>query len=127
MNKHQDCINFADKYVKLEYPIFLTIRGKSWFPKIKINDTRTIRVKRKHNCIAKLIYKKIMKIKNIPIEFLRWDTDLRAPNGKVWIQVINHEDFVELLNRFYPRSVYQSMEATFDTEVTILILENIGR
>ncbi len=104
-------INFSHYYDKLHYPIFCTIRGKSWFP-IK---SRLIQVElgKRLFCFAILRAQYCLQIKNIPLDLLIWDT---AP-----IKIHSHYSFMELLNTF--RS-FNKLESTEDF-VTILFLEKL--
>ena len=128
----QDYINFKHEYMKLLFPVFPTIRGKSWFKKIKVGDIRLINVKRCHLYDAKLIYKKILRIKDISLDFLQWDTSYPAylgpdayPKPTQYKIIDDHEQFIDLLNSFYPRNVYSQLEASLETEVTVLIFEKV--
>ena len=131
-DQKQIYINFKTFYHKLLFDIFPTIRGKSWFKKINIGDIRAVYVDRKHLCVAKLISKKIIQIKDIPLDFLQWDTASSlylGPNAHpppIQQNILSdREAFCELLNTFYPRKVYPNLKATLETEVTVLIFEKL--
>ena len=131
-DQKQIYINFKILYYKLLFDIFPTIRGKSWNKKIKIGDIRAVYVDRKHLCVAKVIYKKLMQIKDIPLSFLRWDTASIAylgpnshPEPSRWNAIESYVDFTDLLNTFYPRKVYPNLKATSETEVTVVIFEKL--
>ena len=133
-DQKQTYINFQILYYKLLFDIFPTIRGKTWFKKIKIGDIRAVYVDRKHYCVAKLIYKKLMQIKDIPLSFLTWDTASIAymgpnshPEPSRWNTIESYADFTDLLNTFYPRNVYANVKATPETEVTVVIFEKLNK
>ena len=126
----QDYINFSHEYNKLNFLIFPTIRGKSWFKKIKVGDIRSVHVNRCHLYDAKLIYKKIVRIKDISLDFLQWDTAYPIylgpdayPKPIQYNIIADHEEFIDLLNSFYPRKVYEKLKANPSTEVTVLFFE----
>ena len=104
-------INFSNHYDKLDYPIFITIRGASWFP-IKSRIIQ-IEVKRVLYCFSSLRAQYCMMIKDIPIDLLCWDV---AP-----IALHSHYQFMEILNKFRK---FNKLESTEDF-VTILFLEKL--
>lgn len=121
----QTYINFSHDYYKLQFPIFPTIRGKSWFKKINIDDIKDITKQRRFLYKAVIIDKYLMRIKDIPLEFLQWDTALLLSLG--WkkfsrITIFSYQEFCDLLNSFIPPFYTQS---NIDSEKTIIFLERI--
>ena len=107
----KNVINFAHKYTKLDYPIFPTIRGESWYQK----KSRFWCVTVNHNyfTFAYLLHQFPMRISDIPLDLLVWDV---APT-----KIHSRYHFMEKLNTFRR---FHKLETT-DDFVCVLFFEKV--
>ncbi len=109
-------INFQHPYYKLDEPEFTTIRGKSWFNKVKNFPDVTLLIKGKLLCQAEITSTIMQNIGNIPLDQLKMDAEYPG-------YIINsHQDFLTLLNSF--RASYMP-HAMLESAVTIIYLKKI--
>lgn len=113
-------INFQHKYHKLESAKYTTIRGKTKALQYRVGEKVPITVNRKHIHDALIKEISISRICDIGINLLRRDA---AYNSKT---ITSKQDFVDLLNSFYPRSRFPNRRASLDSEVAIIWLEVVS-
>jgi len=92
-------MNFSHYYDKLNYAVFPTVRSVNYMDKhnLKIGSIDDIYVKRKFIGRAKLIVYQIQKIKEMSLNFLRYDSTCDELD-----EIIDKKDYIDLLNSFLP-------------------------
>ena len=103
-------INFAHKYAKLKHKQYTTIRGKTKALALKIGQQVEVTVNRQPLHTARIREMTVTRICDISLDILRRDA---AYENKT---VTTKQDFVDLLNSFYPN-------ITLESEVCIIWLE----
>lgn len=115
-------INFAHEYHKLDDKEFTTIRGLSYLNKIP-REVRSrvarIKVKREHRFNARILYTTKEQVKNLELKFLKKDAEYPG------FILQSKEDFVDLVNSFYPRNRFTNLKIKLDSQMAIICLENI--
>ena len=109
-------INFCHRYHKLSGQTFTTIRGKSWFNKIKVGETVTCHAPGEKDFPCLVGRKELVTISQMPIEFLKSDAEYPG------FTFDNHLAFVALLNSFRRRT---KIKLCADDEVTVLTLQRL--
>ena len=107
----KNSLNFAFEYNKLDYGIFPTVRGASYYP---FKSTfYCITVNYNYHCFAIMKDQCLVMIKDIPIELLVWDV---AP-----FKISTHYQYMVFLNRFRK---YNKLEST-TAFVSLLFFEKL--
>jgi len=109
-------IDFKHNYNKLYRDDFTTIRGKSWFYRLKEKQKIIITMNKEFFCHAEVQAKTIFKIANIGFEILKADA---AYPG---FRIRNRQDFIDLINSFRKSWMPQ---ANLYSQVTVIYLHKI--
>lgn len=115
-------IDFKHDYYKLGNMKFTTIRGVSWDKKVKTGDIVEITKNGKYFCLAEVKYTILSPIKRILASALKDDSEypgFELRKGKA------HEDFISLLNQFYPRNRFEKARAKMDTMICVIRLVKV--
>ena len=104
-------LNFSHDYYKLRNELFSTIRGKTKFKYYKIGDIINVNVNRKLLCPILILNKVLMEIADIDLTIL--ELDAKYPG----FEIMDHHDFVDLLNSFIPKLF--NFEYSIHSEVSI--------
>ena len=106
-------IRFKHSYHKLDWDIFTTIRGKSYFRKSALGQTVTVEHPGR-SFIAKIVLLQLCTVDSLPVEFLKKDAEYPG------FTISSQQDFCNLLNSF--RAPFWT-QVTIETEMTIITLE----
>jgi hypothetical protein len=108
----KDKIVFRNRYHKLAKPVFTTVRGKSWFKKLRVGELVEI-VEPSRESLAVVEAVKLVRISDMTVEFVKADAEYPGC-------VLNSlEDFVTLLNSLRAPMWNQ---ATLNDEMTVILL-----
>lgn len=110
-------INFQHKYWKLDNESFSTIRGKSYYEKYEPGEIVCISLNREKLGIAQIDLVKIERICDLSLDFLKQDGEYEG------FTINSHQEFVDLLNSFYPRNRFDKARADLKSEITIIRLK----
>ena len=87
-----------------------------------MDDKVSISVMHRFLYVAEIIGVQPWKIWNIAIETLRQDT--KYPGFELG-KGTEHEDFVSLMNSFYPRSLYPNAMVDVNSDVCLLVIRRL--
>lgn len=108
-------IVFRHRYHKLARLEFTTIRGKSWFKKLKIGQEVTIE-NPDENFRARVVGLGLMRLRDMSLEFLKQDAEYPGCT----ITALEH--FINLLNSL--RAPFWTQAAP-DSEMTVITLRRL--
>lgn len=109
-------IKFQYHYFKMDNEEFTTIRGKSWFLKMKMNSVCSVAIKNNYFCMAEIIRLELKKIIDLKLDFLKKDVEYQG------FSIFDHFDFIDKINSF--RAPYYE-QATTESKVTIIYLKKV--
>ncbi len=112
-------INFTHDYYKLYDNEFTTIRGRSWFDKVKIGEIVRISIHNEWMFSAQIFMKSISQIDLMHIDFLKKDAEYDL------LKIDTKDQFLNLINSFYPRNRFAEAKATMKTELTVIHLRKV--
>ncbi len=107
-------INFSERYYKLNFNEFPTVRGRTWLKDLKKGMVFDITIQHKPFCKARLKSYSLQKIGELSLAFLALDGDYKD------YHISTKEEYLALLNRFR-----RFHPAKLQTWVTVLILEKV--
>ena len=113
-------ITFNHPYFKFLNAEFTTIRGKTKMKKFKDGEEIVVTYKDGHRIYyidATVVKRELVKLKDLSLEFLQEDAN--CPKHKI----DTRQDFIDLLNSFYPRNRFPHLKVTEDTELTVLTIK----
>lgn len=116
-------IDFKHNYYKLENRYFTTIRGFAWHKKVKMGEIVEITKNGEYFCHAKVEHKILSTIKRTLPNALKVDSEypgFELRKGK------EHEDFISLLNSFYPRNRFLRARADMNTKTCLIHLTKVN-
>jgi len=116
-DKRSKTINFKHEYYKLKQNIFPTLRGKSF--KAKPGEIVKITINRQFFCYALVQDTIILKITDIPLMALKYDGEY--PD----FHINSRQEFIDLLNNFYPRNRFPNVAANKNSELKLIILQKL--
>lgn len=116
-------IDFKHNYYKLGNKNFTTIRGVAWDKKVKLEEIVEITKNGEYFCHAKVELKVLSTIKRTLPDALKKDCEypgFELRKGK------EHEDFISLLNSFYPRNRFLRARADMETMTCLIHLTKVN-
>ncbi|OGU59531.1 MAG: hypothetical protein A2V66_10605 [Ignavibacteria bacterium RBG_13_36_8] len=116
MNQKLKTLNFSHDYHKLCLFEFTTIRGKSRFNDFAKGERIEIQLNRKKLFNAILSKKELKKIRDIPISCLRQDGEYQG------FSIKSTQDFIDLMNSFYPRKTNSQLQINIESTMSIFYL-----
>lgn len=109
-------IYFTHPYYKLYRDNFTTMRGKSLFDKYKEDDVLDVILSGEWLYSVRVEKVELVKIGDMSLTFMEMD-------GEYHEHPINSmADFINLINSFYPRKVYDHLKANKGTEMTVIYM-----
>jgi hypothetical protein len=109
---HKQVVRFKYPYTKLSRRFFTTVRGSSWYKRMRIDTSYTILVPMlKVNDVAKCVHKRIWRLVDLPLGMMQHDV---AP-----LKCESKQDYIDILNTLVP--IY--FRYSEDSPVTVLVFD----